>query len=177
FPLADPNLGVFFQPDFLNFSGSMADLLINILILFVFGIFFYRHALRPTIGFSLKKRLVLSGLGYLIFSLQCVEFSFFIFALIHNPYIPLNIDFIEHLSFSTLVLLIATFILLLSFFTISIKIFISIQKFELPWHYKIGLFLAAVLVSSLFLLFSGISIHFWLWIISLTIIMLLFDLF
>ena len=177
FPLENSLLSTFFQPQFLHLSGSIADLFINILILFIFGIFFYRHALFPVSEVSLKEQLILSGMGYLVFSLQCVGFSIFVYALIHNPYIPLDIDVIEHLSVNTLLLLIATFILLLSLFTISIRIFISIQKFKLAWNHKIGLFLGAVLISSLFLYFSGLAINFWLWVISLSIIMLLFDLF
>lgn len=177
FPLENNLLPMFFQPNFLGIPGSIADLFINILILFIFGVFFYRHALLPASVASRKEQLILSGLGYLIFSLHCAGFSIFVYALVHNPYIPLDIDVIEHLSIHTLLLLIATFILLLSLFTISIRIFIAIQKFDLAWHHKIGLFFGGVLISSLFLYFSGIAINFWLWILSLSIIMLLFDLF
>ena len=74
-------------------------------------------------------------------------------------------------------MLFATFLLLLSLFIISIRLFILVQEFEWPWLDRMGMFLLAVLISVLFLLFTNLEINIWLWVISLVIIMLLFDLF
>ncbi len=179
FPLAHPLLHELFQPHFfsLQIPGSMADWLLNIVIGFLFALFFYVH--MPQMGqFSRRwQNQLFTVLAYLVFCFCGVLFSFYVWAMVDNRYIHLDINIIEHLTTGSLVMLFATFLLLLSLFIISIRLFILVQVFEWSWVERMGMFLLAVLISALFLMFTNLDMNIWLWVISLLIIMLLFDLF
>src|SRR5690606_18754774 len=120
---------------------------------------------------------LLTFLAYLIFGLCTILFCFFVKSVVENQYILLDINIVENFTSGSLVLMFACFLLLLSFFIVSIKLFLMIQAFELGWLERIGIFLVALLACALVLHWSSLQLNTGLWIVSLLIIMLLFDLF
>ncbi|GAA5222426.1 sensor histidine kinase [Membranihabitans marinus] len=180
YPLISSSETLLFQPHFLDIGSpiSMADILINIFTFLIFAIFYFRDFKDQKIaGFSLPKKYLYTLLGYLIFTLFCLFYLFYIKAIIGNRFIALNIKVIPNLSATHFLVLLATFLLLIGIFIVTIKIFLSIRTFNLDWAKKLGLFTIAVLTSLIFFFFTHIEVNIWLWILSLFIIMLLFDLF
>lgn len=179
FPLSNPLLNAFFQPHFFSSQifGSMADWLLNIIIGLFFALFFYVHMPRMQNESSERRNRLFTFIAYLVFCFSCILFCFFVRAMVENQYIHLDINIIEYFSAGSLILLFSMFLLLMTLFIISIRLFFLIQEYAWPWMEKIGMFLLAVSVSVLFLLWSGLEINIWLYVISLLILMLLFDLF
>ncbi len=179
FPLSHPLAGDFFKPGFFSetIPGSMADWLLNVVIGFLFALFFYVHTPEAIRNQSLKRKRLLTFLAYLIFGLCTILFCFFVKSVVENQYILLDINIVENFTSGSLVLMFACFLLLLSLFIVSIKLFLMIQAFELGWLERIGIFLVALLACALVLHWSSLQLNTGLWIVSLLIIMLLFDLF
>lgn len=179
FPLSHPSLGLIWEPGFMgpDVPGSLMDWLLNILVLFLFALFFYIHFPNRHKIVRRNHALFYTFLAYLIFCCFCILFTFYVRSLVNNPFIHIDINIIEHLTGESLLLLVASFILLLSLFIVSIRMFITIQSFDWTWLKKILIFFSALLVSSVMLFISGLEVNLWLWAISLLIITLLFDLF
>lgn len=179
FPLSHDLAGVFFKSNFLDpkIPGSLADWLMNVVLGFWYGLFFYVHFPEAADQGSNSRKRGIAFLVYLVFGLSSILFGYFIKAIIQNQYIHLDINIVENFTVGSLTLLFATFLLLLSLFIVTIRLLLFIQKFELRWMEKMGLFVTAVLVSTLVLLTSSLGLNPFLWMISLLIIMLLFDLF
>lgn len=176
FPLSHPLVDVFYKSHFFG-PGSLADWLLNVLLGFGYALFFYAHFPDLDAEIPEKRKKVFAFLSYLGFGLSSILFGYFIKAIIYNPYIHLDINIVENFTLGGLVLLFAAFILILSVFIVMTRLFLTIQKFELTWKEKVGFFSAALVISAFVVLASNLGFNLILWVISLVIIMLLFDLF
>lgn len=179
FPLSSPILNEFFQPHFFSptINGSMADWMLNVFVGLFFALFFYVQMPQLVQENTKNHRRLFTVLAYLLFCFSCILFCFFVWAMVENQYIHLDINIIEYFSIGSLLLLFLMFILLLTLFIIAIRLFILVQECDWPWLEKMGLFTLAVFASVLFLVWTGLQINVWLFVISLYILMLLFDLF
>lgn len=179
FPMSHPLPGVFFRPHFFSseLPGSMADWLMNIMIGFLFALFFYVHVPDIEKSTNVKRKRLLTFLSYLVFCLCSILYCLFVRAIVENQFVHLDINIVENFTAGSLILLFASFLFLLSIFILSIRLFLTIQVYELSWLEKTGIFMMAVLVSILVLYWTSLDINLGLWVTSLLIIMLLFDLF
>src|SRR5690606_41469419 len=113
----------------------------------------------------LKRKLLLIFLTFLIFVLCTILFCFFVKSVVENQYILLDINIVENFTTGSLVLMFACFLLLLSFFIVSIRLFLMIQAFELAWLERIARFLVALVACALVLHWSSLQLDTRLWIV------------
>ncbi|WP_236975989.1 sensor histidine kinase [Membranihabitans maritimus] len=180
YPLHTSSNLIIFKPYFFSpeVKISLADTIINIITLLVFSIFYFRDFKSFSYdSLSKNRKYFFTITGYLIFCCLSMFYCLFIKAIVNNQYIPLDINIIPNLDGNHIILFCAIFLLLIALFGITIRIFLSIRSFDLAWGKKLGLFTISMLISSLFFLIDPVELNIWIWMFSLLITMLLFDLF